>query len=207
MRSNLSSGLLHAMRLFVRVVDASSFTAAAAQSRLTVAQVSRTTKELESRLETKLLHRNSRHIVMADAGKRYLEQCKMILELVARAENGEETVVLPVSGPFTGDSPASVFQFAESGAGIALLPPYSIVDAIRSGSLVQVLPQWTTPKVGVYLLLASRLYVPAQIRAWVDLLADTLPGRLRREEAVLADDPNPSLPRSLKTPATNRAVT
>src|ERR1700754_153651 len=60
MRKNLDSGVLHAMRAFVCVVDAGSFSQAAEQVQLTTAQVSRLVSDLEKRLQAKLLQRNTR---------------------------------------------------------------------------------------------------------------------------------------------------
>jgi DNA-binding transcriptional LysR family regulator len=86
MRRTLDTGLFHAMQLFIRVADARSMTAAAAQSDLTTAQVSRMVTELERRLETKLIQRNSRHLTLTAAGENYLPKCRAALDLVAAAE-------------------------------------------------------------------------------------------------------------------------
>ncbi|QYD68673.1 LysR family transcriptional regulator [Paraburkholderia edwinii] len=305
----LNSGLLHAIRLFVRVVDARGFTAAALQSDLTAAQVSRMIGELEQRLGTKLLHRNSRHVSLTGPGERYLIKCRSILDLVDEAENeardaatkpagtlkvscmssfgrhhllpllmeylqrypdvkveystrqnapdvlaegidssvyfaqelphstlvgrkvggvrgilcarpdflsrhgtpshpedlmtysclklvnitrdwqltdGDSTITLPVTGPFRGDSSDAVLSAALSGLGIALLPPWSIIDSLKTGDLVPVLPQWRTPEIGVYSLISSRRYLPAQTRAWIDLIAEKLPVALGRDELMVS---------------------
>jgi DNA-binding transcriptional LysR family regulator len=86
MRKNLDYGLLHAMTAVVRVVDAGTFTAAAAQMALTTAQVSRLVAELEKRLHTKLLQRTTRRIALTSAGETYVNQCRDILERVDAAE-------------------------------------------------------------------------------------------------------------------------
>ncbi|WP_234706990.1 LysR family transcriptional regulator [Cupriavidus metallidurans] len=88
MRKNLDYGLLHAMTAFLRVVDAGSFTAAAAQMALTTAQVSRLVSELEKRLQAKLLQRTTRRLALTSAGERYADQCRSILDMVAEAESG-----------------------------------------------------------------------------------------------------------------------
>jgi DNA-binding transcriptional LysR family regulator len=88
MRKNLDYGLLHAMTAFLRVIDAGSFTAAASQMELTTAQVSRLVSELERRLETKLLQRTTRRLMVTSVGERYANQCRSILELVSEAESG-----------------------------------------------------------------------------------------------------------------------
>ncbi|EKZ95955.1 LysR family transcriptional regulator [Cupriavidus sp. HMR-1] len=88
MRKNLDYGLLHAMTAFLRVVDAGSFTAAAAQMALTTAQVSRLVSELEKRLQAKLLQRTTRRLALTSVGERYADQCRSILDMVAEAESG-----------------------------------------------------------------------------------------------------------------------
>jgi len=82
--------MLNAMQTFVRVVDGGSFTAAAQQSDTSTAQVSRLVSELENHLQARLLHRTTRRLALTEAGTRYLEQCRLILEQVeqARVEAG-----------------------------------------------------------------------------------------------------------------------
>lgn len=82
--------LFNAMQTFVRVVDGGSFTAAAQQSDTSTAQVSRLVSELENHLQARLLHRTTRRLALTEAGARYLEQCRMILEQIelARIEAG-----------------------------------------------------------------------------------------------------------------------
>ncbi|MBU9480764.1 LysR family transcriptional regulator [Burkholderia multivorans] len=86
MRKNLDNGVFHAMRAFVCVVDAGSFSQAAEQLQLTTAQVSRLVGELEKRLQAKLLHRTTRQRTLTDVGSAYLERCREVLALVAEAE-------------------------------------------------------------------------------------------------------------------------
>jgi DNA-binding transcriptional LysR family regulator len=82
--------MLHAMRVFVRVADAGSFTAAALQSDTSTAQVSRLVSELEKHLQARLLHRTTRRLALTEAGERFLEQSRAILGQVeqARVEAG-----------------------------------------------------------------------------------------------------------------------
>lgn len=82
--------MLHSMRAFVRVADAGSFTAAALQSDTSTAQVSRLVSELENHLQARLLHRTTRRLALTEAGERFLEQSRAILDQVeqARAEAG-----------------------------------------------------------------------------------------------------------------------
>ncbi|ABE29404.1 bacterial regulatory helix-turn-helix, lysR family protein [Paraburkholderia xenovorans LB400] len=77
---------LENMRMFVRVVEAGSFTKAASLLSVATPQVSRAITELESRLRTRLLNRTTRHMSLTEAGERYLQRCEQILEYVGLAE-------------------------------------------------------------------------------------------------------------------------
>lgn len=86
MRKDLDYGLLHAMNAFVHVMDGGSFTAAAEHLGMSKAQISRLVTLLENRLQAKLLHRSTRRISATEAGERYAEHCRAILDMVAQAE-------------------------------------------------------------------------------------------------------------------------
>ncbi len=77
---------LQSMRVFIRVVEAGSFTAAARQLSSTTAYTSRAISDLEAHLRTRLLNRTTRRIALTEAGKRYLQRCEQILEYVDQAE-------------------------------------------------------------------------------------------------------------------------
>lgn len=300
MRKNLDSGVLHAMRAFVSVVDAGGFSQAGERLDLTTAQVSRLVGELERRLNAKLLHRSTRQRALTDVGATYLEQCREVLSLVAEAEaqasgsavqpsgclrvqcmtnfgqryvspllpeflrrhpavrieystsqyvpnliargidvsiylaealgdsgsvsrrlgttfsilcasptyidlhdlpktpadlpkhtclqainpsvgtawrlqsrTGETHEATPISR-CTADAPDVIRGAVEAGLGIALLPLFSVIDSVRSGSLVRVMPEWRSPDIGVFGLMPSRKYLEAKTRAWMDYLQETM---------------------------------
>lgn len=95
--------------------------------------------------------------------------------------DGKITHSIELAGPLVGDQPEVVAQAACNGLGIALLPAFAVVDRIRSGALVRVLPRWRSPDVGVYVLMPSRKFLEAKTRAWVDLLKAELPLALERD--------------------------
>jgi DNA-binding transcriptional LysR family regulator len=74
------------MRVFVRVVDTGSFTAAAALTNASPAKTSRAISELEAHLKTRLLNRTTRRLAVTEAGARYLERCRYILGEIDSAE-------------------------------------------------------------------------------------------------------------------------
>ena len=77
---------LQSMRVFVRVVEAGTFTGAAQYLNTTTAYASRAVSDLEARLRTRLLHRTTRRIALTQAGERYLQRCEQILAYVDQAE-------------------------------------------------------------------------------------------------------------------------
>src|SRR5260370_3462397 len=77
---------LKKMRVFSRVVEAGSFTAAAQHLNTTTAYASRAVSDLEAHLRTRLLNRTTRRIALTEAGERYLQRCEQILAYVDQAE-------------------------------------------------------------------------------------------------------------------------
>jgi len=77
---------LEAMSIIVAVTETGSFSAASRLLKIPVATVSRKVSDLETRLKAELLHRNSRQMILTDAGRSYIEACKRIIEQVDEAE-------------------------------------------------------------------------------------------------------------------------
>ena len=77
---------LQNMRVFVRVVEAGSFTAAAQSLNSTTGAMSRAVSELEAHLRTRLMNRSTRRLALTTAGERYLKRCQQILADVDNAE-------------------------------------------------------------------------------------------------------------------------
>jgi DNA-binding transcriptional LysR family regulator len=303
---------LQNMRVFVRVVEAGSFTGAAQHLNTTTAYASRAVSDLEAHLRTRLLNRTTRRIALTEAGERYLQRCEQILAYVDQAEAeagdaharpsgklkvhgmtsfGQHYVVpsvgryqktypevqieltlaarvpdlldegydvalvlaqnLPDSGlvsqrlgsvfsiacaspaylerygvpqvpadlsrhtclqlvtpvfptdSWTFDGPDGQQTFAlgpatfqvnvaealavavREGMGIGLLPTYSAISGLRSGQLVWIMPEYTSQEMKLYALYASRQYLDAKIRTWVEFLRDELPATLAVDQAEL----------------------
>lgn len=79
---------LQAMQLFVRVAELSSFTAVAQQMGVARSVVTRQIAALEQHLGLQLMARSTRRLALTPAGAVYLEQCRVILNLVEVAETG-----------------------------------------------------------------------------------------------------------------------
>ena len=97
---------LSAMEVFVRVVQAGSFSAAARDLALTPSAVSKQIGRLEDRLGARLLNRTTRQLSLTEVGRGYFERAGQILADVAEAEqavadqDGAPRGLLRVSLPF-----------------------------------------------------------------------------------------------------------
>ena len=77
---------LEAMAVLLAVVEGGSLSAASRQLKTPLPTVSRKISELERHLKTRLLNRSARQITLTDAGKSYVEACRVIVEQVDEAE-------------------------------------------------------------------------------------------------------------------------
>ncbi|MBL1277697.1 MAG: LysR family transcriptional regulator [Ectothiorhodospiraceae bacterium] len=85
----IHTDLLDGIAVFVRVVDAGSFTAAAHALGHSTSYVSKEISRLEKRLSSRLLNRTTRTLSLTDAGRAYYERCNQI---VIDAENAERSI-------------------------------------------------------------------------------------------------------------------
>jgi len=78
---------LHAMEVFVRVVETGSFSAAAREFATTQSTATKQIALLETRLKARLLNRNTRGASLTEAGALFYEKCKIILREAADADD------------------------------------------------------------------------------------------------------------------------
>jgi DNA-binding transcriptional LysR family regulator len=78
---------LHAMEVFVRVVETGSFSAAAREFAATQSTATKQVALLESRLGARLLNRNTRGASLTEAGALFYQKCKVILREVEDADD------------------------------------------------------------------------------------------------------------------------
>lgn len=82
---------LQAMRTFVRVVEAGSFSAVAHEADVTQGAVSKQVAALEAELGAKLLTRTTRSLALTEEGERYFEQVRRLVAEIAEAEGALRT--------------------------------------------------------------------------------------------------------------------
>ncbi|MEX3859532.1 LysR family transcriptional regulator [Paraburkholderia sp. BR10923] len=304
---------LNMMRIFVRIAEEGSFTAASSRLDIPTANASRAVAQLEMHLRTRLLHRSTRRLALTEAGERYLDRCQQILASVDEADaeaanaqvkpsgrlrvhaspgfgttylvpvavhyrerypavsveltlssgtpdllddgydlmlrlsstdlpdsglvshrlgdvhsvlcaapaylhargtprtvqdirghtclqlvmsifprdrwhldgpNGRETIVLPRAAVEM-NLPDALGVALREGVGIGALPMSSALPLLNSGALVRVLPQYRLQKLTAFTVHASRQYLDAKIRTFVDFLRETVPTALAEDEAAL----------------------
>ncbi|WP_286729080.1 LysR family transcriptional regulator [Acinetobacter sp. UBA1297] len=72
-----------------------------------------------------------------------------------------------ITGPLIADTPELLLDMVQQDMGIALLPTFTVIEAVRTGRLCRVLADWRSPNIGVYTLLPSRHFIDAKTRAWL----------------------------------------
>ncbi|QUG74289.1 LysR family transcriptional regulator [Erwinia sp. E602] len=77
---------LEELRAWLAVVDCGSITAAAEQLNQTTSGISRAISRLENKLQTTLLQRTTRRLVLTDEGQLFLQHARQILDAVEVAE-------------------------------------------------------------------------------------------------------------------------
>jgi DNA-binding transcriptional LysR family regulator len=76
---------LRLMETFVRVVETGNFSAVAREERSTQSSISKQIQALETLLGAKLLVRSTRSHALTEAGKRYYERCRQVLDTIEEA--------------------------------------------------------------------------------------------------------------------------
>src|ERR1700688_2841156 len=81
----MDRGDLANLTAFVAVADQRSFRAASVQLGVTASALSHSMRQLEERLEVRLLHRTTRSVSLTDAGLRLLERLRPAIDQIAGA--------------------------------------------------------------------------------------------------------------------------
>ena len=87
-----------------------------------------------------------------------------------RFSRAGEAQRVAVTGNLSANEATVLTQAALAGAGIALQPTYLAGPLIRSGQLIQLLPEWQPPELAIWGVYLSRRHVPATLRTLLDFL-------------------------------------
>ena len=93
-----------------------------------------------------------------------------------RLRHNGQTVTVAVSGTLFSNETAVLRQAALSGAGIALLPTYFVVDDLKRGALVHLLPDHEPEPLGIHAVYLSRRHQPRALRKLIEFLAERFAG-------------------------------
>jgi DNA-binding transcriptional LysR family regulator len=85
-----------------------------------------------------------------------------------------EIVRVPATGQLVYADPEIVADACMAGKGIALVPELIIRDAVASGHLVQLLPQWQSEAKDVSIIFSARSAELARVRAFIDFAVSRL---------------------------------
>ncbi|GAB7538968.1 LysR family transcriptional regulator [Burkholderia sp. 22PA0099] len=121
----------------------------------------------------------------------------------ASAGSGEWELVGPdgkanvsvTAAPFRVNTYEAMAVAIREGMGIGILPVYSVIDAMRAGDIVRVMPEYRSSKRTISALYSSRHYIDAKIRTWLDFLRDEIGAAQRIEQEAFRpfdplNDPN-----------------
>lgn len=82
-----------------------------------------------------------------------------------------EPVYVPVPSSFSSNNGEVLRAATLAGVGLAILPRFSVADALEGGALEEVLPGFRLAELSVWALTPERKGTPARARAFVDFLA------------------------------------
>lgn len=99
---------MQSMRVFLRVVEAGTFTKAAESLGLPKGTVTKLVQHLESRLKVKLLHRTTRRVTVTDDGAAYYERVSRLINEIDEVEAGLARLNVLPSGRLRVDVPTVV---------------------------------------------------------------------------------------------------
>jgi DNA-binding transcriptional LysR family regulator len=87
-------------------------------------------------------------------------------------EDTDYSVKLPAA--LKTNNPDVLLEATTAGMGVTLMPTFLAGDAIRSGQLRQVLQDYRTIDLDIYVVYASRHHLPVKIRVFVDYLKERI---------------------------------
>jgi len=89
---------------------------------------------------------------------------------------GRRWVTIRPSGRLRSDSGDVLLKWAIAGLGIANLPSFLTSEAVRDDTLESLLPEYTMPEFGVYVVRPPGPQVPAKVRALIDIMVERFSG-------------------------------
>jgi DNA-binding transcriptional LysR family regulator len=85
---------------------------------------------------------------------------------------GQRKETVRVSGPLQANSSLALHRALLQGLGLARIPRFVVAEDLASGRLVQVLPDWQLPDLGIFAVTTARDYLPRKTRAFIDFFRE-----------------------------------
>ena len=132
---------LSSYTIFVQIVESGSFAGAARELHLSPSAVSKQLSRLEQRLDTKLIQRSTRSVRVTEAGERFYQRCRSILQAVDEAEAEVAELSSQAAGRLRVTLPQSLAtaHFASLIAQFQKQHPAITVDLSVSNSIVNLI--------------------------------------------------------------------
>ncbi|MFN7024607.1 MAG: LysR family transcriptional regulator [Pseudorhizobium sp.] len=90
-----------------------------------------------------------------------------------------EMVDFPINPAVVATDPEALFEFLIRGQGIQLTNPHLVHQAVESGDVVRILPEWSGPGATMYAVRAGGRVQPLKVRSFIDYLSENLENALR----------------------------
>lgn len=103
--------------------------------------------------------------------------------------DGVQEFMLP-DGRFTVNAPDAMVAALHQGMGIGALPTFAVRSAFQNGSLLRILPEYHLQGFNVYAVYASREYLDAKIKTWVEFLKGWINGPLSDDGILVGNAPS-----------------
>ncbi len=93
-------------------------------------------------------------------------------------QEGDAITTLQIKYRYSSDSIMLCQALAEQGQGITMLPDFITRESVKNGKLVRLFSEECTITHNLYAVYASRHFVPAKIKTFVDFLVEHLPDKI-----------------------------
>lgn len=93
-----------------------------------------------------------------------------VIPWVVRRGDARETVTIAARGRIRINAPSTLRELALAGAGVAYLPDWVVADAVESGVLRRVLPEWSSPPISAWAIHRAELRGAARLKVFLDAL-------------------------------------
>ena len=89
-------------------------------------------------------------------------------------KSGSRTVEVPVFPRLVSNDQEVMREAALAGVGVAMLPVHHCIGDIRSGSLMRLLPDWTSPETQTFAVYPSTRHLSPKVKTFLDFLQERL---------------------------------